>query len=74
MQEVHDDNTASIVFMVDPGRRAYVRKGEFFKETTTSDDVLRQEMVQMEGAVASTDLIEGSKTKLERLGFSKRFV
>lgn len=69
--EVHDDNTASIVFMVDPGRRAYVRRVNFQGNVTTSDDVLRQEMVQMEGAVASTDLIEGSKTKLERLGFFK---
>ncbi|HAS77821.1 MAG TPA: outer membrane protein assembly factor BamA, partial [Marinobacter adhaerens] len=35
----------------------------------TRDDVLRQEMTQMEGGVASSDRIEFSKTKLERLGF-----
>ncbi len=65
------DNTTSIVFMVDPGRRAYVRRINFRGNVTTSDEVLRQEMVQMEGAVASTDLIEASKTRLERLGFFK---
>ncbi|PID44335.1 MAG: outer membrane protein assembly factor BamA [Gammaproteobacteria bacterium] len=68
---VNEDNTTSVVFMVDPGRRAYVRRINFRGNVTTSDTVLRQEMVQMEGAVASTDLIDSSRTRLERLGFFK---
>ncbi|PIE42814.1 MAG: outer membrane protein assembly factor BamA [Gammaproteobacteria bacterium] len=68
---IDDDNTTSVTFMVDPGRRVYVRRVNFRGNVTTSDTVLRQEMVQMEGAVASTDLIEASKTRLERLGFFK---
>ena len=67
--ETHDDNTASIVFFVDPGKRNYVRRINFRGNTNTRDEVLRQQMIQMEGASASTDLIEASKTRLERLGF-----
>ncbi len=67
--ETHEDNTASITFYVEPGKRNYVRRINFRGNTNTKDDVLRQEMRQMEGASASTDLIEASKTRLERLGF-----
>ncbi|MFT6906921.1 MAG: outer membrane protein insertion porin family [Oleiphilaceae bacterium] len=67
--ETHDDNTASVIFFVDPGKRNYVRRINFRGNTNTRDEVLRQEMLQMEGASASTDLIEASKSRLERLGF-----
>ena len=67
--ETHDDNTASVTFFVDPGKRNYVRRINFRGNTNTRDEVLRQEMLQMEGASASTDLIEASKSRLERLGF-----
>lgn len=69
--ETHEDNTATITFFVDPGKRTYVRRINYSGNVSTRDDVLRQEMVQMEGAVASTDLIELSKTRLERLGYFK---
>ncbi|MEX2474969.1 outer membrane protein assembly factor BamA [Marinobacter sp.] len=67
--EPGDDNTASVTFFVEPGKRAYVRRVNFDGNVSTRDEVLRQEMTQMEGGVASTDRIEFSKTKLERLGF-----
>ena len=67
--ETHEDNSATITFFVDPGKRNYVRRINFRGNTNTRDEVLRQEIIQMEGASASTDLIEGSKTRLERLGF-----
>lgn len=69
--ETHDDNTTSVTFFVEPGNRAYVRRINFRGNVATRDDVLRQEMTQMEGGVASTDRIEFSKTRLERLGFFK---
>ncbi|MDX1757725.1 MAG: outer membrane protein assembly factor BamA [Marinobacter sp.] len=69
--ETHDDNTATVSFFVEPRNRAYVRRINFQGNVSTRDDVLRQEMTQMEGGVASTDRIEYSKTKLERLGFFK---
>jgi len=67
--EPNDDGTASVTFFVEPGKRAYVRRINFEGNVSTRDDVLRQEMTQMEGGVASTDRIEYSKTRLEQLGF-----
>ncbi|NWO07913.1 MAG: outer membrane protein assembly factor BamA [Alteromonadaceae bacterium] len=67
--EPDGNNTAAVTFYVEPGKRAYVRRVNFQGNVSTRDEVLRQEMTQMEGGVASTDRIEFSKTRLERLGF-----
>lgn len=70
--EPHDeDNTVSVTFVVDPGKRAYVNRINFRGNTKTEDEVLRREMRQMEGGWASTYLIDQSKTRLERLGYFK---
>jgi outer membrane protein insertion porin family len=66
-----DDNTVSLKFFVDPGKRAYVRRIAFRGNTKTRDDVLRREMRQMEAATASTSSIEQGRVRLERLGFFK---
>lgn len=65
-------DTVDLTFSVDAGRRAYVRRIEFVGNTTTQDEVLRREMIQMEGAPASTDSISQSRQRLERLGFFKQ--
>ncbi len=65
------EKTATVTFYVDPGKRTYVRRIEFRGNTKTDDEVLRREMRQMEAAPASTDLIEHSKVRLERLGHFK---
>lgn len=68
----HDeDNTVSITYVVDPGKRSYVNRINFRGNTKTKDEVLRREMRQMEGGWASTYLIDQSKTRLERLGYFK---
>lgn len=67
--EPGEDNTASVTFFIEPGKRAYVRRINFEGNVSTRDEVLRQEMTQMEAGVASTDRIEYSKTRLEQLGF-----
>ncbi|MBU2709755.1 outer membrane protein assembly factor BamA [Zooshikella harenae] len=68
----HDeDNSVSVTFFVDPGKRVYVRRVNFIGNTKTEDEVLRREMRQMEGAWASTHKIEQSKTRLDRLGYFK---
>ncbi|MBP5981579.1 MAG: outer membrane protein assembly factor BamA [Halomonas sp.] len=64
-----DGETVDLVIAVDPGQRTYVRRIEFYGNTTTQDEVLRREMIQMEGAPASTDSITQSRQRLERLGF-----
>ena len=67
-----EDNTVSMRFFVDPGKRTYVRRISFKGNMKTSDDVLRREMRQMESAPASAAAIELSRVKLERLGFFSR--
>jgi outer membrane protein insertion porin family len=69
--ETSEDGTAAVTFFVEPGKRAYVRRVNFSGNVSTRDNVLRQEMTQMEGGIASTDRIEYSKVQLERLGFFK---
>ena len=69
--QVHENGTVDLRFMVEAGKRAYVRRIEFAGNSVTQDEVLRREMRQMEGGWASTALIELSKVRLERLGFFK---
>ncbi len=66
-----DTNEVEITFFIDPGKRVYVRRIEFSGNRKTSDDVIRREMRQVEGASASSARIESSKVKLERLGYFK---
>jgi len=61
----------SLIFLVQPGNRTYARKILFSGNYLTNDEVVRREMRQFEGAWASDNLIEGSKLRLERLGFFK---
>ncbi|MFB1011204.1 MAG: outer membrane protein assembly factor BamA, partial [Thiopseudomonas sp.] len=59
--EPHDeDNTVTLTYVVDPGKRAYVNRVNFRGNTKTRDEVLRREMRQMEGGWASTYLIDQS--------------
>jgi outer membrane protein insertion porin family len=72
-EPVIDENgeTVTVRYFVDAGKRAYVRRVNFQGNTITQDEVLRREMRQMEGGWASTAMIEGSKIRLQRLGFFK---
>jgi len=63
------DKTVSIRYLVDPGKRTYVRRIEIKGNTRTSDIVIRQRMQQMEGAIVSSTDIERSKLKLDRTGY-----
>jgi outer membrane protein insertion porin family len=64
--------TVDLTIRVEPGQRAYVRRIHFIGNTTTQDEVLRREMIQMEGAPASTESISRSRQRLERLGFFRQ--
>jgi len=66
-----EEEKVSLIFLVQPGSRTYARKILFAGNYLTNDEVLRREMRQFEGAWASDNLIEGSKIRLERLGFFK---
>jgi outer membrane protein insertion porin family len=68
--EIHkEEKTVTLTFFVDPGRRAYVRRINFSGNYRTRDEVLRREMRQQEGGWFSTEAVERSRTRLERLGF-----
>lgn len=69
--DANDDGTVDVKFIVETGKRAYVRRISFRGNTVTQDEVLRREMRQMEGGWASTAQIDLSKVRLERLGFFK---
>ena len=63
--------TVDLTFFVEPGKRTYVRNINFTGNSSTKDEVLRREMVQMEGGWASTEKIDAGKTRLNQLGFFK---
>ena len=64
-----EDSTVDLQFSMRAGKRTYVRRINFNGNTRTSDDVLRREMRQMEGGVASFSAINDSKLRLQRLGY-----
>lgn len=59
----------AFTFFVDPGQRVYVRRINFFGNTTTRDEVLRREMRQFEGGWFSAAKVQRSVERLKRLGF-----
>jgi outer membrane protein insertion porin family len=70
--KIHDDEkTVDLTFFVEPGKRTYVRRINFTGNEGTKDEVLRREMLQMEGGWASTDKIDAGKNRLNQLGFFK---
>ena len=64
-----EKHTAGFTFMVDPGRRVYVRRINLTGNTRTRDEVLRREMRQLESAWYGADKIARSKQRLERLQY-----
>ena len=63
------EQKVDLTFFVDPGQRVYVRRINFKGNTKTRDAVLRREMRQMESAWISTEAVERSRVRLNRLGF-----
>lgn len=66
-----DTKTVDIDYFIDPGSPVYVRRINFSGNTKTADHVLRREMRQLEGALASNEKIDLSKIRLQRTGFFK---
>lgn len=64
-----DTRVADVTFFINPGRQAYVRRINFKGNQKTDDNVLRREFRQYEGALASSEKIDLSKLRLQRLGF-----
>ncbi len=64
-----DDRTVNLTYVIDPGKRVYVRRILFQGNTKTKDEVLRREMRQFEGAWFSQAAVDRSKLRLDRLGY-----
>ena len=62
---------AAFTFFIDPGRRVYVRRLNVSGNTRTRDEVVRREMRQIEGGWYSTEKINNSKKRLDRLDYFK---
>lgn len=61
--------TIGLNFVVDPGPRVQVRRIRYSGNVRTSDEVLRREMRQFEGAWYSQAALDRSKIRLQRLGY-----
>jgi outer membrane protein insertion porin family len=66
-----DKRSASFTFLVDPGRKVYVRRINVTGNTRTKDEVVRRELRQMEGAWYAADKITRSRERIERTGYFK---
>ena len=69
-----EDRTVDVDYYVDPVRPVYVRRINFNGNIKTKDEVLRREMRQLEGALASNQKIQLSRARLMRTGFFKNVV
>ena len=64
-----DARTVDIVYTVDPGRRAYVRRVNITGNSRTKDEVIRREVRQYESAWFDSDKVKLSRDRIDRLGY-----
>lgn len=64
-----DSNEVALTFVVDPGKRVYVRRVNITGNRKTEDEVIRREMRQMESAWLAADKLERSRVRLQRLSY-----
>jgi outer membrane protein insertion porin family len=64
-----EKNTVAFTFIIDSGRRVYVRKINISGNPKTRDEVIRREMRQLESAWYDGTRIERSKVRVRRLGY-----
>ena len=63
------DKTVSFAINVNPAKTVFVRRIDFEGNTKTTDEVLRREMRQLEGAALSTSKVQESTRRIRRLRF-----
>jgi outer membrane protein insertion porin family len=59
----------ALTYHVIPGEKVYVRRINIFGNDSTRDEVYRREMRLMEGSILASDLLERSKTRIQRLPY-----
>ena len=70
LPDINDESKdVGLTFVVNPGKRVYVRRIVFTGQYKTRDEVLRREMRQFEGSRFSPALVNRSRIRLQRLAF-----
>ncbi|SPJ17510.1 Outer membrane protein assembly factor BamA [Burkholderiales bacterium] len=62
----------AFTFLIDPGRRAYVRHVNIIGNTHTRDEVIRREIRQFESSWYDADKVRLSRDRIDRLGFFEK--
>lgn len=66
-----EQNTVSVDFLIQPGVKTYIRRIEVEGNLATKDAVVRRELRQLEGSIASRSKLSLSERRLHGLGFFK---
>jgi outer membrane protein insertion porin family len=66
-----DKREASFTFLIDPGKRAYVRHMNISGNTVTRDEVIRREFRQFESSWYDANRVKLSRDRVDRLGYFK---
>jgi len=64
-----EKSEVAFTLYIDPGRRVYVRRIGISGNTNTRDEVIRREMRQLESGWYSTEKLNRSKQRIDKLGF-----
>ena len=59
----------SFTFLIDPGRRVYVRRINVVGNARTRDEVVRREMRQLEGSFFDSQKLHLSKQRIDKTGY-----
>jgi len=59
----------SFTFLIDPGRRVYVRRINVVGNARTRDEVIRREMRQLEGSFFDSQKLHLSKQRIDKTGY-----
>ncbi len=66
-----ENRVVGVTFLIEPGKRVYVRRINFAGNSEVRDEVLRRELRQFEGGWYSQALLDRSKIRLQRLPYIK---
>jgi len=68
--EIDDDRKlVDLTYFAIPHEKVYVRRIDIYGNDSTQDQVFRRELRLMEGSILASDLLERSKTRLQRLPY-----
>ena len=63
------NHKVSFTFLIDPGRRVYVRRINVTGNSRTRDEVVRREMRQLEGSFFDSRKLQLSKQRIDKTGY-----